>query len=118
MSEDSKPTAAVIDLEKERLKAKRGPTVTRKHTHGCRHRHSVVDQRARTVECDDCGAVLDPVQTLWTLATDHSMFVYELSQAKKSLAEARDRLEDTLRQERNARARLQRLQKKLSEMET
>lgn len=113
MLDDEKPSAAIIDLEKHRLKAKRGPTVTRKHTLGCRHKHSVVDMRARTVECDDCGADLDPVQVLWNLSTDYSSFVAELSNAKRSLADARERLEETLRQERNARARLKRLEKKL-----
>lgn len=113
MNEDDKPTAAVIDLEKERLKAKHTPVIATKYSMGCRHKHTVVDQRARTVECDDCGASLDPLQVLWDLACDHSRLLAEFRHTERKLKRAREDLEETLRLERNAKARLANARRKL-----
>ncbi len=41
----------------------------------CRHRHIVLDPSAKTIKCDDCGAYLEPFETLMNLkrAIDRTM---------------------------------------------
>lgn len=112
MTDDEKPMAAVIPFASASLRAKEGPPLKIKHSLGCRHRHSVIDQRARTVECDDCGANLDPLAVLWDLAHHYARYHYALEQTTRKVKEAEGRLGDLLRQERNTKGRLARAKRR------
>jgi hypothetical protein len=113
--EDDEPLAAVIDFAAARVSAKEGPPLKTKHSLGCRHRHSVIDQRARTVECDDCKAVLDPIQVLWDLANHYQRYHYTLDQTMAKVKKAEARLDDLRRQERNTKARIARAKRRARE---
>ena len=43
----------------------------------CRHRHMTVDEDLNTVQCDDCGAQLNPVAVLMRFATEESRWAQQ-----------------------------------------
>lgn len=52
---------------------------------GCRHRNhtAVVDKELRIVECENCGAILDPIEVLIELAVRYREVDYKLDQMRK-----------------------------------
>jgi hypothetical protein len=78
----------------------------------CKHRASVVDEQARTVECRRCGAELDPIVVLAQLAKHRETLVRQgsmLQHQVDSLLETARKLE---RAERNAKARIRSARKR------
>jgi hypothetical protein len=122
---DDKPFSAsgeLISFEKaaEELRARReGPIFQEKLRSGmpCWHLSIVVDGNARTVECAKCGALLDPLEALLKFAREEINLGYRLQQLRDDCNKVAAKLDDTKRQERNARARLKRLQEKLNAIE-
>lgn len=60
---------------------------------GCQHRRAVVDQKLAELECADCGAKLNPIQFLVTMANQLTTWEY----AQQSVAKARKELEERKR---------------------
>ncbi len=58
---------------------------------GCQHRRAVVDQKLAELECADCGAKLNPIQFLVTMANQLTSWEYSLEQLKKARAELDER---------------------------
>lgn len=59
----------------------------------CRHRHMTVDEELNTVQCDDCGAQLNPVAVLMRFATEESSW----TQQANSLRELHKKLDARVR---------------------
>ena len=112
MVDDEKPMAAVIDFATAGVRAKDGPPLKTTYSLGCKHKHSIIDQRARTVVCDDCEAVLDPIAVLWDLANHYARYHHSLNQTIRQVKEAEKRLEELQRLERNTKSRIARAKRK------
>jgi hypothetical protein len=70
---------------------------------------------ARCLRCQGCEQVIDPVDWIEHLAMEWDMYVMRWRQARARTRGAEERLEEVERLERNARARLKRLNGKLVE---
>jgi ABC-type thiamine transport system substrate-binding protein len=73
----------------------------------CRHRNVSVCRQSRTVECDLCGTVLDPIQVLLDFAYLERTLVYNESKIKN----AHKVLEELKKEERNLKARIARIKR-------
>ncbi len=109
MPDDERPKAAVISLDE----ARNGLLFKPVHTGHCRHRPATIDVEKRRLTCDKCGASLDPFDFLAGLSHDFDLYTVPLARLKRELEQTAAKLEETKRKERNARARLKRLQGKL-----
>jgi hypothetical protein len=81
----------------------------------CSHTNVTIDSNKRTLTCRKCKADVDPFAYLVGLSRDWDRYAFPLERVKKELHATHDKLADTKRQERNARARLKRLEKRLQE---
>lgn len=70
----------------------------------CSHAQTVVDLNAREVECEVCGAPLDPIQVLDRLARDGT----NLRWAREELKRVKERVEELKAEEKRVKARLRR----------
>lgn len=93
-SEDSHVIAFISKIDasrplpkfvREKRRSLENPTV-------CEHRDLVVDKAERTVECGECGAVLDPFECLFRI--DH---YYQQSEWKVELIRQREAKEREMR---------------------
>ena len=107
----------VIDLEQARLALKDGDVFQVKRSGHCGHYQKTVDRDKRAVTCRKCDAVLDPIAVLLDLAHGWERYAFAFDAAKQKTQQAHDRLDEVLRQERNAKARLRRLKGKLKTLE-
>ena len=100
----------VTDLTRRRKAREDGAPITRRRDYSktCRHLQAVVDDVARTVTCDDCGAELDPIAVLESLAQNHDRYAAARDRAKQEAKQAEERLAELRRQEKNAKARARR----------
>lgn len=57
---------------------------------GCQHKRAVVDQKLAELTCADCGAKLNAIQFLVTMANQLTVWEY----AQQSIAKARAELEE------------------------
>jgi len=83
------------------------PVRTKPHEH-CMHRKAIIDEAAHRVYCRECDAELDPLERLLRIANDWERFIRERDRVVRDARVARVRLDELLRQERNARARIRR----------
>lgn len=58
----------------------------------CKHMHIIVDTDLAEVECQDCGAKLNPVATLARMATEETRWANEGRRAKEAMAELSKRV--------------------------
>lgn len=72
----------------------------------CPHRRSLVDREDRRVTCRDCGVDLDPIEVISQIARVGDQY----ERAIKAVAESHARLAELERRERNAKARVRRLE--------
>ena len=70
-----------------------------------------LDWERKMVECRDCGKVFEPFEWLNLIAMREINMVWKEKEIKQRMKETSKRLDDLKRQERNARARLNRLPK-------
>lgn len=75
----------------------------------CAHRKARINAGMRRLTCRECDAALDPFDFLVKLSTDAQQWVSTRREIEQRARAAKIRLEDLLRQERNARNRLKRL---------
>ena len=86
---------------------------------GCQHtRIEVGIGKTRGVSCIDCGMVLDAVAVLYQYATKERRLYWQFEEGKKRLKEIEERAGELLRQEKNAKARLRRLERRIQEIES
>jgi hypothetical protein len=111
MPDDERPEAAILSLDKARSMLPFKPV----HSGHCRHRPATIDVDKRILSCDKCGANLDPFDFLAGLSHDFDLYTVPLERLKRELDATAAKLEETKRQERNAKARLKRLKAKLAE---
>lgn len=78
----------------------------------CQHSSANINSGMRSLTCRECGADLDAFDWLLRLSRHTSRYVSARKDAEQRAAAARDRLNEILRLERNAKARLQRLKRK------
>lgn len=74
----------------------------------CSHQHAIINGPMRRLRCRDCEADLDPFDYLFKLTHEPQRWVTARREAKHRADKALRRLEDLLRQERNAKARQRR----------
>jgi len=55
----------------------------RGNLHDCKHWPVIVDERLRTVECEKCGTLLDPVQVLIEIANYYREVDYRLREMRE-----------------------------------
>jgi chromosome segregation ATPase len=72
----------------------------------CAHERSVVSQRARTLQCRDCGVDLDPIDVLSRLANQRERELRDAMHVRRELDYLRAELERLRREERNAKSRI------------
>jgi hypothetical protein len=60
---------------------------------GCQHLNALVDEKLAELECADCGAKLNPISFLMTMANQLTTWEY----AKQSLAKARAEMDERKR---------------------
>ena len=77
----------------------------------CRHTQTVVDERARTVECGTCGQALDPIRVLLEYAEKERHW----RNWQSAVHEQQRALEELKEEERKAKARLKNAQRKDAE---
>lgn len=75
----------------------------------CSHRKIRLDQTAHRAYCRDCNLEVDLFDFVWRLAGQWEVWVRQRKEAKRRAVAAQARLDETLRLERNARARVKRL---------
>lgn len=72
----------------------------------CRHAHSVVDARARTVKCDSCGVPIDPIDLLDRIAHEFATPLRKVQEAERRVRDMQENIGRLEREERNAKARV------------
>lgn len=85
------------------------PVSTAPKEGGCLHRNVKLDRDAHRVFCRACDAEVDPFAVLLRLASDWERYAAHRKEARRRAVAASERLTEILRLERNARARLGRL---------
>ncbi len=80
----------------------------------CPHNSTMLDPHTRSVECKNCGSIIDPFDYLLKIARNNDMYWNMRKEYEQEATEARKRLDDLLRRERNTKNRLQRAEEKLS----
>jgi hypothetical protein len=103
--------ADVVRLYPERdLTDDDAPVATKPREPGyCRHARIALDRELHRVICRDCDREVDPFKYLQTLASEWERYATHRKEAKRRADEAHERLQELLRLEQNARARLKRL---------
>ena len=74
----------------------------------CRHASTVIDDRARVVECKSCKAVLDPFDLLSRLASQEEHWRYRAAEVR----EFAGRVEELKKEIQRLKAQKRRLEKK------
>ena len=93
---------------------KRVPWLKRKEQRPrCRHMPVTVCDTTRVVECDLCGAILDPVQVLLDIAYMERLLYH----SEKALAAANKRTVELRKEEKRIKARLKTARARLKETE-
>lgn len=72
----------------------------------CKHHSLVVDEEHRTVECNDCGCVVDAFDVLLARANNGESVVRQMNQLLEQRDELRKSVDGLLREEKNTKARL------------
>lgn len=72
----------------------------------CKHAHSVVDARARTVTCSSCGVTLDPIEVLDRIAVEFAEPIRRVHEAQRRFRELSENVWRLEREERNAKGRV------------
>lgn len=97
--------------------AKKGLTI-KKNENYCSHSATVlVDEQNRTLECEQCGQILDPFSYMMGIARGNDHAFDRRSKLQKGIRELSEKVEELKRQERNTKARLRRAKSKIKEME-
>lgn len=90
------------------------PLVRRPRDRRCSHNQRFeVSETTRRVYCGDCDQEVDAIDVLLNLARRRERLVHAAKSAKAEARRVEARLEDLKREERNARARLARLQQRI-----
>lgn len=71
------------------------PLVKRKPINygGCRHKYTIIDEALRTVECEDCQVLLDPIEVLLDLCTAYTERDYKFQLISEYEAKERAKAE-------------------------
>lgn len=74
----------------------------------CRHKHIIVCEKSRTLECDTCRAAIDPFDFMLRWAKEDRSLEYRMKQLKEELKRLGEKLGELKRMEKNVKARLRR----------
>ncbi|MEY0288091.1 hypothetical protein AB7303_03590 [Providencia rettgeri] len=72
----------------------------------CKHHSLVIDEEHRTVECNDCGCVVDAFDVLLARANNAESVIRGMSELLNKRDELRKSVDGLLREEKNTKARL------------
>lgn len=82
--------------------------ITIKRGSVCWHRCPEVNAEQRTVTCPNCGASLDPLTVLVSLARNRESLIFKEKHQRNEINRLQARVEELKREERNVKARLER----------
>lgn len=83
---------------------------TPRHRKGyCCHSHVTVCEKTRMLECQNCGAIIDPFDFMWEWACKDRNLQYVRKELKKDIERLSTQLKELKRQERNTKARIRRV---------
>lgn len=74
----------------------------------CQHKHLVVCEKSRTLECDVCGATIDPFDFMLRWAKEDRFLEYRLKEMQEDLIRTAKKIQNLKRIEKNIGARLRR----------
>lgn len=66
------------------------------------------DEKFRVLECERCGAIIDPFDYLMKIARDNDMYWNMKQEYRKQATELAAKVEELKREERNLKARIKR----------
>lgn len=95
---------SVIDFAKAKATIEGPSSLTVRRSRYCSHWHVWVDENARTVQCQDCEAMLDAFTVLLGYAHKERHFAYSRDELRK----LGDKVDALTREERNIKARIRR----------
>ena len=75
----------------------------------CSHEHITVDEHERLIECDRCGAVLDPFEYLWSSAVKENNQFATLSWLNIEVKRIQEEKENLLKEIAKLKAQRRRL---------
>lgn len=107
----------VRDVAASDAVADEGMPLRRAYDGHCDHKRASINGAMRRLVCRSCGANLDPYEFIFELSQSSESLVHARKEAERRAIAARDRLDELLRKERNARERLRRLNQQLAEDE-
>ena len=64
---------------------------------GCKHLNIIIDEQLSQIECADCGAKLNPIAYLTTLAREEKSYKYQVVELGKALKKVKKELETRTR---------------------
>jgi hypothetical protein len=109
LTDEAERSAEIIRLFPSEDEHDREQPARREPEKSCVHRHVNLNRAARIVTCRDCGNQVDAFTILDHYAGEWDRVVRWHDEAKRRARVAHERLEEILRLERNARARLRRV---------
>lgn len=107
---NERPKLVVLYPTPDEHEAAQPATVDKRKS--CLHDHVSLDPEARTVTCGDCGGLVDPFTLILKWAKGWERLTRWQKEAERRRKLAQDRLAETLRLEKNAKARLRRVDPK------
>ena len=72
----------------------------------CPHKHIIVCEKSRTLECEVCGAIIDPFDFMLKWAMEDRSLEYRVKHLKNELKRLGEKLRKLKTMEKNAKARL------------
>lgn len=110
MERDEERLAEVVAIHPDRdLEDEDAPLDTKPRGPACLHRRIRLDTEAHRAYCRECDREIDPFAFLKGLAGDWERYMRFRKEAERRARAAEARLQELLRLERNARARLKKI---------
>lgn len=81
----------------------------------CDHLHVQLDDEKHLIECKSCGALVDAYNWVSQIVKRRQWKWQSIQGLQRELDKAQERLSEVLKQERNVKARLRRLNKKATQ---
>ncbi len=82
---------------------------------GCNCTQILVVEDSRDLQCESCGKIISPFDYLYKYAVKQQKIVWENNHLKNEIKGLSEKVKNLKREERNARARVNNLNKKLKE---
>lgn len=105
---DSKARAAIDAALADHVKLEHLAQAIEAKRSACRHQHSIIDRKVRTLRCKDCGADLDPFDRIAGIAEGNTRLyrqIVDRDRLERQLKNLRTDLEQLKAEEKRSKAR-------------